>query len=105
MAGVTSPLRLPSMTDVPGPIPTLGELQQGTPWVWAYREGRSPAGKPCMHHAPLAIAPFVIRWSANASSDMMRERLRCAICGHCGAHLQHPSWVGKEVGFQPFPKS
>jgi hypothetical protein len=54
-----------------------------------------------MHRAPLALAPFVIRWGANA--DVLRGRLRCAICGHRGATLQHPGWAGTEIGEQPFP--
>jgi hypothetical protein len=33
----------------PGLIPTLGELQNTTPWVWLWCER-------CQHHAPLACA-------------------------------------------------
>ena len=33
----------------------------------------------------------------------MRERLRCAKCGHRGAVIQHPGWMGAQVGEQPFP--
>ena len=33
----------------------------------------------------------------------MRERLRCVICGHRGATLQHPGWMGNDVGDEPFP--
>jgi hypothetical protein len=51
----------------------------------------------------LALAPFVIRWGAEASSNVMRERLRCAVCGHLGAVLQHPSWIDAQIGEQPFP--
>jgi hypothetical protein len=88
---------------LPGPVPTLGQLQAGSSkWVWAICEGMSRKGEPCMHRAPLALAPFVIRWSADASSDVMRQRLRCAVCGHRGACLQHPSWMGTDIGFQPF---
>jgi hypothetical protein len=56
-----------------------------------------------MHKAPVAIAPFVIRWGADAPGDVMRQRLRCAICGHRGAALRHPSWMGSDIGEQPFP--
>src|SRR5437773_2332441 len=87
----------------PGPVPTLGELQHGTPWVWAYCQGLDRIGRPCMHRTPLALAPFVIRWGAEASSDVMRERLRCAVCGHRGTVLQHPSWMDAQIGEQPFP--
>src|SRR4029079_7216559 len=57
----------------------------------------------CLHRAPLALAPFVIRWGAQASSNVMRQRLRCAVCGHRGAVLQHPSWIDAQSGEQPFP--
>src|SRR5437763_11425034 len=98
MAGVLSPLRFapfgsePCATShtaknvpqrrsrtPPGPVPTLGELQHGTPWIWAYCEGLDTIGRPCMHRTPLALAPFVIRWGAEASSDVMRKRLRGAV--------------------------
>src|SRR5690242_12921574 len=34
---------------------------------------------------------------------MMRERLRCAVCGRRGARLHHPNWVDAVTGFQAFP--
>ena len=40
---------------------------------------------------------------AAASSDMLRQRARCTACGKKGATLQHSSWEGEYVGFQPFP--
>ena len=47
------------------------------------------------------LAPFVIRWGPDASSDVLRERLKCAKCGKKGATLKHPSWY--EWGWQPWP--
>lgn len=47
-----------------GPIPSLGELQRTTPWVWLHCER-------CQYHAPLACAVAVIRWGADASSDRL----------------------------------
>jgi hypothetical protein len=47
-----------------GPIPSLGELQRTTPWVWLHCER-------CQHHAPLACAVAVIRWGADALSDRL----------------------------------
>src|SRR5262245_21600348 len=44
-----------------GPIPTLWELQNTTPWVWLSCER-------CQHHAPLACAVAVIRRGADAST-------------------------------------
>ena len=80
----------------PGRRATLGDLHRSTPWLWLYCEQ-------CQHHSPLACAVAVIRWGAAASSDVLRERARCTVCGKKGATLQHPSWEGEHVGFQPFP--
>jgi|SRR5580692_8317494 hypothetical protein len=57
----------------------------------------------CLHHAPMALVPLIIRWGAEASSDQLRQRARCTKCGHRGATLQHPGWAGTHIGFQPFP--
>jgi hypothetical protein len=65
---------------------TLGDLHQAAPWLWLNCER-------CQHHAPLACAVAVIRWVAGASSDVLRERARCTVCGHKGATLQHPGWA------------
>jgi hypothetical protein len=58
----------------------------------------------CTHYAPAAMAPFVIRWGADTSSDVLRQRARCTRCGHKGAVTQRP---GYEMGwlrlFSPFP--
>jgi hypothetical protein len=51
-------------------IPTLGDLQRTTPWIWLWCER-------CQHHAPLACAVAVIRWGADVSSDRLRQRARC----------------------------
>ena len=75
------------MNRKPGPRPTLGALQRASKWVWVCCEK-------CQHHAPLALAAPVIRWGANASSDVLRRRARCTACGHKGATLQHPGWAG-----------
>jgi len=79
-----------------GPRATLGDLHRATPWLWLCCER-------CQHHSPLACAVAVIRWGAMASSDVLRQRVRCTACGSKGAALQHPSWEGEQVGFQPFP--
>jgi hypothetical protein len=82
-----------------GPIPTLGDLQRSsTKWVWLICEK-------CQHHAPFACAVAVIRWGLNTSSNKLRQCARCTVCGHKGATLQHPSWAGEAIGFQPFPVS
>jgi len=80
------------------PIPTLEQLRRGTPWCWIVCER-------CLHRTPLAFVPLIIRWGPDASSDMLRRSARCTKCGRKGAVLQHPSWAGMHIGFEPFPKS
>ena len=64
----------------------------------------SPAARSgSAHHSPLACAVPVIRWGADASSDVLPQRARCTACGRKGATLQRPSWVGIDVGFAPLP--
>lgn len=79
-----------------GPVATLGQLQKGMGWAWLWCDR-------CQHHAPMLLAPLVIRWGPDTSSDKLRRCARCTACGHKGATLQHPSWVDNVVGFQPFP--
>jgi hypothetical protein len=50
----------------PGPRPTLADLQRSHCWTWVYCEK-------CLHHAPMALVPLIIRWGAEASSDRLRE--------------------------------
>ena len=90
--------KLPAMQHHPGPRPTLGDLHRSTPWVWIHCER-------CQHRAPFACAVAVIRWGAGASSDQLRERVRCTGCGSKGATIQRPGWAGNAMGFQPFPVS
>jgi hypothetical protein len=78
----------------PGPCPTLVQLHRSHCWTWVYCE---------KWHAPMALAPLMIRWGAETSSDRLRQRARCTKCGHKGATLQHPGWAGTHIGFQPFP--
>jgi hypothetical protein len=60
------------------------------------------SGENCLHHAPLAPVPLMIRWGAETSSDRLRQCARCTKCGHKGATLQHPGWAGTHIGF-PIP--
>ena len=80
------------------PRPTLEQLRRGTPWCWVVCEY-------CMHRKPVAFVPFIIRWGPDASSDRLRRAARCTKCGRKGAALQHPSWAGMHIGFEPFPSS
>ncbi|MGH7015374.1 MAG: hypothetical protein ACREEL_14710 [Stellaceae bacterium] len=83
----------------PPPVPTLGLLRRESPWLWLW----CAAG--CGHYRPVAVTPFIIRFGADASSDVLRRAGRCSACGHKGATLQHRSWVNTLVGWAPFPTS
>jgi hypothetical protein len=78
--------------------PTLEQLRRGTPWCWVVCEH-------CLHRRAVAFVPLIIRWGPDASSDMLRRSARCTKCGRKGAVLQHPSWAGMDLGWEPFPVS
>jgi len=62
------------------------------PWLWVWcRNVR------CRHKAPVALAPLIIRWGRDASSDLLRQSARCRRCGRRGADLQHPSVRSSDI--------
>jgi hypothetical protein len=81
-------------------IATLGELHRPPDLLWLYCTCSSPL---CQHRAPMALAPLVIRWGPDTSSDILGRCARCQRCGHKGATLQYPGWIENGVGWQPFP--
>jgi hypothetical protein len=82
----------------PARVATLGQIHTAPHWFWVHCEGLD-----CGHRAAMAIAPLVIRWGPDTSSDKLRRCARCTVCGHKGATLRHPSWQDAQVGWQPFP--
>src|SRR5215510_5370997 len=56
------------------PVPTLGQLLHQPYWLWLRCDA-------CGHRVAVALVPFVIRWGAEASSDMLRRNLCCSVCG------------------------
>ncbi len=76
-------------------VPTLAELGRRSASLWLNC-------KRCLHHAPVAFVPLMIRWGADTSSNKLRRCARCTVCGHKGATPQHPSWLGSDIGFAPF---
>ena len=81
-------------------VPSLGELQRSKNggWVWLCCEGMT-----CGRMVAVALAPFVIRWGPETSSNVLRRNARCGYCGRKGVTLQCPSWCDITTGFQPFP--
>lgn len=86
----------PRRREPPPPVPTLGQLRRTACWLWLYCNG-------CGRGVPVALAPFIIRWGPDASSDMLRHSAHCTACGALGATLTLPSWGDTQTGFAPFP--
>jgi hypothetical protein len=55
------------------PPPTVGQLHRPPGWVRLYCTRYHPL---CQHSAPMAVAPLIIRWGPDASSDVLRQ---CAL--------------------------
>ena len=51
-------------------VHSLGEIRRNTPWLWL----NCPA---CRHYRPIALAPLIIRWGPDVSSDVLRRSARC----------------------------
>ena len=79
---------------------TLGQLHRPPGWFWVYCTRYHPLYQ---HRAPMAIAPLIIRWGPDTSSDMLRRCARCTVCCHKGATLQGPGWKNGEAEWEPFP--
>ncbi len=83
----------------PGPVPTIGDfLRTDLKWMFAYCERMG-----CGHSMPIALAPYAIRWGMEASTDLIRERLRCLKCGAKGVALKRPSWNAR--GYSVWPSA
>jgi hypothetical protein len=81
-------------------VATIGQIHRAPGWMWLCCANAMF----CSHQVPMGIAAFAIRWGSQASTDVIRQRCRCTKCGHLGATLQHPSWVGRSTGGdEPFP--
>lgn len=81
---------------------TIAAIHHSPGWMWAYCV-RMVEGALCNHSAPIAIAPWRIRFGGEASSDLIRQNLRCSKCGGKGGLIYHPSWGGDKVGYEYLP--
>lgn len=79
-------------------VPTLGALQRGDQGKWLWLTCNA-----CQNHVAIPIAPFAIRWGTNASSNLLRRRMRCSRCGTKSTSIAIPSWIDMQIGWQPFP--
>ncbi len=81
----------------PPPIPTLGELNSAPPhWVWWYCDA-------CGRSVAVPLAPFLIRWGPDASSDALRKNPRCTKCSHRGGTIRLPSHSSSQMAHSLFP--
>src|SRR5262249_49008052 len=78
------------------PLATLGDLRGVTSWLWVICAR-------CLRRTPTALAPWIIRWGAEASSDLLRRSARCAECGGKGATIQIPGWGGLQAPVRGWP--
>jgi hypothetical protein len=78
------------------PVATLADLRGVTPWLWVICEH-------CLHRAPTARAPWIIKWGADASSNMLRRSAWCTRCGGKGATIQIPGWGGLQMPVREWP--
>jgi hypothetical protein len=74
------------------PRPTLAEMRAAAPWLWLWCRNVH-----CRRKAPTALAPLIIRWGGDASSDLLRRSARCTCCGSKGADLQHPGARSRDI--------
>jgi hypothetical protein len=79
------------------PAASIGVLhrQPHGRWVWAICHR-------CTHRSRLPLAPLLIRWGPDTSSDVLRSNLKCTACGHKGNAIQVPSFVDIDVDAIPF---
>ncbi|MBI1243751.1 MAG: hypothetical protein GC202_02005 [Alphaproteobacteria bacterium] len=80
--------------------PSLGFLQRQRFGGWVWLHCTNPR---CGRSRPVALAPFIIRWGPDTSSDALRRNALCLACGGRGANLILPSWRDSAVGHTPFP--
>ena len=86
------------MARAPDPlVPSIGVLhrQPQSRWVWAICNR-------CLHRSRLSLAPIVIRWGAEESSDTLRRNLKCTKCGNKGNALQVPTFIDLDPDAVPF---
>jgi hypothetical protein len=71
-------------------VASLADLRGVTPWLWVICER-------CQHRSPTALAPWIIRWGADASSDTLRHSARCTRCGGKGATINPNPRMGRNA--------
>jgi len=73
-------------------------MRKLAPWLWV-----NCLNVKCLHRAPKALTPLIIRWGGDASSDVLRHCGRRSKCGRNGCSLTAPSWDNIDTGFAAFP--
>jgi hypothetical protein len=65
----------------------LWRLRSTIGWLWVHCER-------CQHRSAAALVPLMIRWGADASSDLPRRSARCTRCGWGGLQAPVRGWPG-----------
>jgi hypothetical protein len=79
------------------PVSTLADLRGVTRWLWVICAR-------CLRRTPTALAPWIIRWGAGASSDMLRRSARCTECGRKGATIRILGWGALQAPVRGWPR-
>ena len=75
---------------------TLADLRAVTPQLWGICAR-------CFRRTPTALAPWIIRWGAEASSDMLRRSAQYTESGRKGATIQIPGSGGLQSPLHGWP--
>jgi hypothetical protein len=77
-------------------VATLGQLHRPPGWVWVHCARCVPL---CQHHAPMALAPLIIRWdrtrrviSSGSALAVRRAATRARRCSIQGG--SRTAWAG-----------
>jgi hypothetical protein len=75
-----------------------GSCAAARPWRWAVCER-------CLHRRAIALVPLIIRLGARRFERRASQFGALQQVRPQGAVLQHPSWAGSHIGWEPFPSN
>jgi hypothetical protein len=90
--------------ELPPPVATIGEIAAEVDWIWVYCEVRLPTGASCCHRSAVKLADAIAIFGADASTDAIRRKARCSVCGGKGqSAINLPSFISVTAGWQKYP--
>jgi hypothetical protein len=72
-------------------VATIGEIAAEVDWVWVFCEARLPTGASCGHRSAVKLADAIAIFGADASTDAIRRKARCSVCGGKGQSAIKPA--------------